>query len=290
MTTSNDHYYVPEGSQWPIITAVSIFVMLFGLVLWINTVTGGSLIFGLGALGIAYIFYGWFSDVIGESRSGTYNAQVDASFRQGMVWFIASEVFFFAAFFGSLFYIRNVAIPSLGGEGHLPQSHLLWDSFVATWPVIQMPDGTNFTQPKEAMGAMGIPLINTIILLTSGVTVTIAHWGLKAGKRGQLVGGLAATVLLGFLFVGFQAYEYYHAYHAMDLTLNSGIYGSMFYMLTGFHGFHVTLGAIMLLVIMMRCMKGHFSHEDHFGFEAVSWYWHFVDVVWLGLYIFVYWM
>jgi cytochrome c oxidase subunit 3 len=138
------------------------------------------------------------------------------------------------------------------------------------------------------MGPWGIPAINTLLLLSSGVTVTFAHWALKKNSRGPLVMWLLATVALGFTFLGFQIYEYYHAYHELNLTLGSGIYGSTFFMLTGFHGFHVTLGAIMLTVIMFRCMKGHFTPEHHFGFEGVAWYWHFVDVVWLGLFIFVY--
>ena len=140
------------------------------------------------------------------------------------------------------------------------------------------------------MPAWGVPALNTAILLTSGVTITIAHWGLLKNKRPQLILGLAATVALGVLFLYFQVEEYAHAMHDLNLTLASGIYGSTFYMLTGFHGAHVTLGTIMLFVILLRCIKGHFTPEHHFGFEAVAWYWHFVDVVWLGLFVFVYWL
>jgi len=129
-----------------------------------------------------------------------------------------------------------------------------------------------------------------VILLSSGITVTWAHWGLKENKRRQLILGLAATVFLGFLFVFLQAEEYIHAYHELNLTLESGIYGSTFFMLTGFHGFHVTMGAIILLIVLLRSMRGHFTPEHHFAFEAAAWYWHFVDVVWLGLFIFVYWL
>jgi cytochrome c oxidase subunit 3 len=138
------------------------------------------------------------------------------------------------------------------------------------------------------VSAWGVPALNTVLLLTSGVTVTLAHWALKARDQAKTVLWLAATVLLGATFLGFQAFEYHHAYTEMNLTLGSGVYGSTFFMLTGFHGFHVTIGTIMLLVITLRAAKGHFTPDSHFAFEGVAWYWHFVDVVWLGLFIFVY--
>ncbi|MCG8433195.1 MAG: cytochrome c oxidase subunit 3, partial [Gammaproteobacteria bacterium] len=194
----------------------------------------------------------------------------------------------FAAFFGALFYARQLSIPWIGGEGSgFFTNLLLWAGYEAEWPT----NGpANIGGEYEVMEALGLPAWNTAILLTSGVTITIAHHALKEGNRKLLNIGLFLTFALGFLFVGLQAYEYAHAYNEMNLTLSSGIYGSTFYMLTGFHGMHVTLGAIMLLVIFFRCVKGHFTAEKHFGFEAVAWYWHFVDVVWLGLYIFVYWL
>ncbi len=286
---SSEHYYVPEGSKWPIIGAVGIFLTVLGIAFSVNDITIGSYMSIAGLLVIGYLFFGWFGDVIDESMSGKYSAQVDISFRQGMIWFITSEVFFFIAMFGALYYIRAISLPWLGGEGHLGSSNLLWEGFTAAWPLLNTP-GTEYTQVKEAMGAGGIPLYNTIILLSSGVTLTWAHHALKKGHQKQLLAGLGATITLGLIFFGFQAYEYYHAYHAMGLTLNSGIYGSTFYMLTGFHGMHVTIGTIMLMVIFVRSAKGHFSNEKHFAFEAVAWYWHFVDVVWLGLYFFVYWL
>ncbi|OUS31760.1 cytochrome c oxidase subunit 3 [Gammaproteobacteria bacterium 45_16_T64] len=290
-TASSEHYYVPEGSRWPIIGVIGIFFVVLGMALWVNDITFAPYLTLTGTLIIAYLFFGWFGDVIDESMSGKYSTQVDTSFRQGMIWFITSEVFFFIALFGTLYYIRAISLPWLGGEGHLGSSNLLWDGFQATWPLLATPGaGGEYVQGKEAMGAGGIPLYNTIILLSSGATLTWAHWGLKKDSKSQLVGGLALTVLLGFIFFGFQAYEYYHAYNEMDLRLDSGVYGSTFYMLTGFHGMHVTIGTIMLLVILIRSIKGHFSHEKHFAFEAVAWYWHFVDVVWLGLYFFVYWL
>ena len=232
--------------------------------------------------------YGWFAEVIQESESGIYNAQVDISFRWGMAWFIFSEVMFFAAFFGALYYARELSLPWLGGEGaKTPTKLILWPHFENIWPSNGPANiGGDFT----SMRATGIPAMNTLILLTSGLTVTWAHHGLKENKRKQLINGLIATVFLGFLFVGLQAYEYMHAYSELNLKLSTGIYGSTFYMLTGFHGFHVTLGAIMLTVILFRCINGHFTKDNHFGFEAVAWYWHFVDVVWLGLFVFVYWL
>ncbi|MCP4928893.1 MAG: cytochrome c oxidase subunit 3 [Gammaproteobacteria bacterium] len=290
MSSSHGHYYVPDGSRWPIIAVLGMFSTLLGTAFWINGLGLGPWLTALGLVGILYLFFGWFGEVIDESMSGKYNAQVDTSFRQGMMWFISSEAFFFVAFFGSLYYIRMIAVPWLDGEGHLGSSHLLWDSFSATWPLVSTPDVEKYTQVVEPMGAGGIPMINTLLLLSSGVTLTWAHWGLKKDSRFQLVFGLILTVVLGVIFMGFQAYEYYHAYDALGLTLNSGVYGSTFYMLTGFHGMHVTIGAIMLTVITVRAAKGHFSHEKHFAFEAVAWYWHFVDVVWLGLYVFVYWL
>ena len=175
-------------------------------------------------------------------------------------------------------------------SNNVETAELLWPNFEAAWPLIQVPAAEKFDLAKQAMGAWGLPAINTVILLTSGVTVTWAHHALKKNNRSQLILGLSLTVALGFLFVGLQAWEYSHAYNELNLKMNSGIYGSTFFMLTGFHGFHVTMGAVMLTIILIRSIKGHFSPENHFAFEAVAWYWHFVDVVWLGLFIFVYWI
>ena len=237
---------------------------------------------------IIFMVTGWFRTVIGESQRGVYNAQVDTSFRMGMFWFIFSEVMFFAAFFGTLFYARNMSIPWLGGDSNSFFTNLLlWPDYESTWPS----NGPgNVGGEFEAMSPFGLPLINTAILLSSSVTLTIAHHALIAGHRNMLKIFLATTFLLGFIFVYLQGVEYIEAYQHMNLKLTSGIYGSTFFMLTGFHGMHVTLGAIMLLIIWLRVMKGHFTPDKHFAFEAVAWYWHFVDVVWIGLYVFVYWM
>ncbi len=284
----HDHnvYYVPHGSRWPVIASVALFTAMFGFASWLNEASWGRAVFFVGLVFLALILFKWFADVITESIRGYYNKQVDTSFRMGMVWFIFSEVMFFAAFFGALFYARNFAMPWLGGEGDgVMTNSLLWDGFSAAWPS----NGPGaIGGAYQTIPAWGLPLLNTLILLSSGVTVTIAHHALKAGHRKQLLVFLGLTVLLGALFLFFQAEEYIHAYTELNLTLGSGIYGSTFFMLTGFHGAHVTLGTIMLAIIWLRCLKGHFSKDDHFAFEAVAWYWHFVDVVWLGLFLFVY--
>jgi cytochrome c oxidase subunit 3 len=284
----SDKYYIPHGSKWPAVGAVTLFVTMLGTAAVLNGSSMGPWIAYLGLAGVAYMFFGWFGTVIDESQRGLYNAGVDRSFRMGMTWFIFSEVMFFAAFFGALFYARQLSVPWLGGEGSRFMTNLfLWPGFEATWPT-NGPAGVG--GDFETIPAFGLPAINTAILLTSGVTITIAHHALKAGNRGVLKIFLALTFLLGFAFVGLQAEEYIHAYRELNLTLGSGVYGSTFFMLTGFHGLHVTLGAIMLLVIWLRVMKGHFTPTHHFAFEATAWYWHFVDVVWLGLFIFVYWL
>lgn len=291
MAEVHSDYYIPEPSPWPIVASISIFTMFVGGATTLNDLSIGPTILGLGFLLFVFMLFGWFGVVIKESEGGIYNDQVDVSFRMGMGWFIFSEVMFFAAFFGALYYARMYSVPWLGGEGSgAATNQFLWPDFAAGWPLFETPREYGFMQFKETIGAWGVPLWNTIILLTSGVTVTWAHWGLKKGSRQQLVIGLALTVFLGALFVFLQAEEYGHAYGELGLTLNSGIYGATFFMLTGFHGFHVTMGTIMLAVILARAIRGHFTAKHHFGFEAVAWYWHFVDVVWLGLFIFVYWL
>jgi len=289
MTThSDEHYYVPHGSHWPAVGSLGLLFLMVGVSSWLNGAGAGFYIMLTGVAIIIFMITGWFGAVIGESQGGLYNAQVDASFRQGMFWFIFSEVMFFAAFFGALFYARNMAIPWLGGESNnFFTNLLLWEGYESTWPT----NGPgNIGGDYEVMPPMGLPLINTALLLTSSITVTIAHHALIAGKRTQLSVFLAATFVLGFVFVYLQGVEYIHAYQDLNLTLASGIYGSTFYKLTGFHGMHVTIGAIMLTIIFFRVLKGHFTADKHFAFEAVAWYWHFVDVVWIGLYVFVYWL
>jgi cytochrome c oxidase subunit III len=283
-----DKYYVPHGSPWPIVGSVSLFTTVVGAALWLNDAAAGPGVLTAGLLLLAFMFAGWFGTVIKESEGHFYNQAVDRSFRMGMMWFIFSEVMFFAAFFGALWYARQYSVPWLGGEGvKVFTKYLLWPNFETSWPTNGPGDvGGDF----NVIPAFGLPAINTAILLTSGVTITIAHHALKAGNRAILNIFLALTFLLGYTFVFLQGEEYIDAYQNMNLTLGSGIYGSTFFMLTGFHGFHVTVGAIMLTVIWFRCLRGHFTPTNHFAFEGVAWYWHFVDVVWLGLFIFVYWL
>lgn len=297
-----DYYFVAEPSHWPIIGSIGLFTTMLGLVQVLHdNLPLGPILMGAGFLILLTTMVGWFGAVIKESINGLHSHQMDRTYRWAMVWFIVSEISLFGIFFGALFYVRIFGLSELGdNSGELARSllftkgaathNVLWPDFQYVWPLLKNPNPTLFTGPKESMGAWGIPALNTLILLSSGVTVTIAHWALKKNNRSLLVIGLLLTVLLGFTFEGFQMYEYYEAYSHMHLTLSSGIYGATFYTLTGLHAMHVTVGALMLTVILIRCLKGHFQAEHHFAFEAASWYWHFVDVVWLILFVFVYWM
>ncbi len=277
------YYFVPGPSKWPLLAGMSLLLTMAGATGWVNDAAWGPMVNVAGILATILVLYFWFGDAIGESESGMYNQRIDTSYRWSMSWFIFSEVMFFGAFFGALFYARSISTPWLGDLDH----KLLWPDFAAHWGGAS-PAGT--VEDFKTMGPFPIPTINTALLLSSGVTLTIAHHALRVGQRAKTAFWLFATILLGATFMGFQAYEYMHAYSELNLKLTSGIYGSTFFMLTGFHGFHVTLGAIMLSVVLYRVMKGHFTPEQHFGFEGAAWYWHFVDVVWLGLYVVVYWL
>lgn len=283
-------YYVPEQSAWPIIGAIGLFLMALGAGLWLqqrelSVTQNGYMVLLLGVFVIMLMIFGWFRHVIQESMQGLYSKQMDRSFRQGMSWFIFSEVMFFAAFFGALFYIRMFAVPWLSGAGNNAMTHaVLWPEFESMWPLVTTPDGS-MTNP---MPWQGLPLLNTALLLVSSVTLHFAHVGLEQNKRIQTIVYLIMTLLLGSLFLAFQWQEYMHAYHELDLTLDAGVYGNTFFLLTGFHGMHVTLGSLILFVLLMRILCGHFTPEKHFAFQAGSWYWHFVDVVWLCLFVFVY--
>jgi len=279
-------YYVPHQAKWPIVGTIGLFIMVSGFANWMNGSQIGPWMALTGAATVILMMFGWFADVIRESEGGLYNDRVDGSFRQGMIWFIFSEVMFFAAFFAALFYARMFAVPWVGGAGTGAMTNeLLYPGFQAAWPT----NGpANLGGEFQTVPAFSVPLWNTLIRLTSGWTITMAHWALKKSKRQALVVWMLATVALGISFLVLQVEEYIHAYQELGLTLGSGIYGSTFFMLTGFHGMHVTVGSIMLLIITFRCMAGHFKPDHHFGFEAVAWYWHFVDVVWLGLFLFVY--
>ncbi|MEZ5553775.1 MAG: cytochrome c oxidase subunit 3 [Pseudomonadales bacterium] len=293
-------YYIPHNGWYPIGVAAGVACLLGGLGFWLNAIKAGEpgsvapMYIGGAILGVV-LFY-WFAKVIEENHQGLANAQLKRSYVWGMGWFIFSEVMFFAAFFGALFYAREFAVSWLGGEGDKGLTgDYLWPEFTPEWPVVNNPDPSRFANPHESMAAPGVlswasylPFWNTVILLSSSVTVHFAHTAIKDRARGKLLGWLGLTVLLGVMFLALQAEEYIHAYNELGLTLSSGIYGSTFFILTGFHGFHVTLGTFILLIQLLRAFKGHFEPEDCFGFESASWYWHFVDVVWVCLFIFVY--
>ncbi|HEY8354713.1 MAG TPA: cytochrome c oxidase subunit 3 [Methylophilaceae bacterium] len=296
-THSENHYFVPNPALYPFFTSVGLFMLAAGFIFSMNHYAVGNWAMLAGFALLIFMIFLWMGKVIVESESGAYKRWEDKSFRWGMIVFICSEVAFFAAFFGALFYTRVISVPDLAG---FDPEFTMYKDFTAAWPslgpggdVIRSSGALETYTPNpnfSPMGAWGLPAINTLLLLTSGATITWAHWGLVKNNRKQLVLGMFLTVALGIAFLLCQAYEYSHAYSDLGLTLGAGVYGSTFFMLTGFHGFHVTLGTIMLIVIMLRCMKGHFTPERHFGFEGVAWYWHFVDVVWLGLFVFVYWL
>jgi len=268
---------------WPLFCGLALFLMAVGAVLVFNGARSGWVWIAAGAALLVYLMYRWFGDVIRESEGGKYGRWEDVSFRWGMSWFIFSEVMFFAAFFGALFWVRVFSVPDLASLEH---NALMWPGYDGRWPSA----GPLFEGAFTPMAAWGIPALNTLLLLSSGVTVTIAHYALKANNRPRLNLFLFLTIVLGVTFLALQVYEYGHAYRDLNLKLSTGVYGSTFFMLTGFHGFHVTVGVIMLTVILLRCLAGHFRPDHHFGFEAVAWYWHFVDVVWLALFVFVYWL
>lgn len=278
MKQQAQHYYLPAPSYWPITGSVALFTLASGFVMLLHHFKFAPYVMLTGALILVGMLFGWFGAVIRESLNGRFNLQVDRSYRWGMGWFIYSEVMFFAAFFGALAYARIISVPWLGA------TELLWPNYADGWPTA----GPGLQDTFTPMGAWGIPAINTLILLSSGATVTWAHWGLVKNNRTQLKIGMALTILLGAIFIFLQVHEYQSA----DFSLKTGIYGTTFYMLTGFHGLHVTLGVIMLVVILSRVFAGHFTAkpQEHFAFAAVSWYWHFVDVVWLMLFVFVYWL
>ena len=283
------YYYVPHPSRHPVMAAIGLFFLILGAGQWVNGADWGMYCLFFGMAWWLIVLYQWFSESVHESETGMYGRKIDLSFRWSMTWFIFSEVMFFGAFFTALWWARAHSIPALGSL----ENALLWPDFKAAWPSVVAGATTSpagFVEPFQTMGPFWLPTINTALLLTSGVTLTIAHHALQVGDRSKTIKFMWMTVLLGLTFLLVQGYEYAHAWGDLNLKLSSGIYGSTFYMLTGFHGFHVFVGMLMLLFITLRLQKGHFTKDRHFGFEGAAWYWHFVDVVWLGLYILVYWM
>ena len=283
------YYYVPHASRHPVMAAIGLFFLILGASQWVNGADWGMYCLFFGMSWWLIVLYQWFSEAVKESEGGLYGRKIDLSYRWSMTWFIFSEVMFFGAFFTALWWARVHSIPALGSL----ENALLWPDFKAAWPSMVAGATTSpagFVEPFQTMGPFWLPTINTALLLTSGVTLTIAHHALQVGDRSKTIKFMWMTVILGLVFLFVQGYEYAHAWGDLNLKLSSGIYGSTFYMLTGFHGFHVFVGMLMLLFITLRLQKGHFTKDRHFGFEGAAWYWHFVDVVWLGLYILVYWM
>jgi cytochrome c oxidase subunit 3 len=283
------YYYVPGPSRHPVMASIGLFFVILGAGQWVNGSTWAPYVLAFGLVWWLVVLKQWFSEAIHESESGLYSDRIDVSYRWSMAWFIFSEVMFFGAFFAALYWARLHVLPSLGSLDNA----LLWPDFKAIWPS-EMAGATGapsgIVEPFRVMGPWPLPTINTALLLTSGVTLTVAHHALRENQRGKCISFMWMTVLLGVVFLICQGYEYYEAYAHLNLKLTSGIYGSTFFMLTGFHGLHVLVGTLMLFFITLRLQKGHFTPERHFGFEGAAWYWHFVDVVWLGLYIVVYWL
>lgn len=292
MPNKKNGYYYPKASHWPLVGSIALFFFFLGCALWIHGSTFGPYLLGISTVLLLILIFGWFGTVIAEDRSGASQLpQVERSFRLGMVWFIFTEVMFFAVFFAALFYARFYSVPVLGGLLSKGYTHIhLWPDFKAMWPLFKTPDPRQFKGPENIIETWGIPTLNTLILLCSGVTLTIAHWGILKNKRKQMISFQIATIFLGAVFLLLQAHEYWTAYAIKGLRLESGIYGNTFFMLTGFHALHVTVGMIALSVILWRMIKNDFNTQNHFAFEGVAWYWHFVDVVWLGLFFIVYWL
>ncbi|MEL0136177.1 MAG: cytochrome c oxidase subunit 3 [Halieaceae bacterium] len=313
-----EKYYVPESSSLAVRATIGLILSVFGAGLVLNDMTFGAQqesstsvwVLTAGLVFFVLTLASWFGTVIKENLAGMNSGQLNQSYVLGMFWFIFSEVMFFAAFFGALLYVRQFVGPWLAGEGDGGRMNgLLWPGFEFTWPPVTTPqevvggvdaqaianNGAFVSQQKSMAPADAhawyawLPMWNTLILLSSSATVHVAHTALLADDRSKFNRWLGITVGLALVFLGLQAAEYYEAYALYGLTLNSGIYGSTFFMLTGFHGFHVAMGMTMLLIQLVRSLrKQHFTATDHFGFEASSWYWHFVDVVWVFLFLFVY--
>jgi cytochrome c oxidase subunit III len=281
-STAVTGYYLPPPSPWPLTGACALLLSTAGAAMWLNRDFAGPYVLAAGAVVLAVMLFGWFGTVIRESEAGLYNKQVDVSYRWAMLWFIFSETMFFAAFFAAFFYMRLHSVPDLASG----DTGALWPGFKGGWPAT----GPAIEGTLKPMHASGIPLVNTGILLTSAATLVWAHWGLSKGSRGQLNLGLFLTVALGAVFLGLQMSEHYHAWTVSRLTLASGAYGATFFLLTGFHGLHVFIGATVLTVILVRSLRGDFTPDDQFAFQAATWYWQFVDVIWLLMFLLVYWL
>jgi cytochrome c oxidase subunit III len=269
-------YHLVNPSPWPFVGAMAAFIMAIGAVMWMHG--GTSIVVALGFAGVLYTMFMWWRDVIKEAHAGDHTPVVSLHLRYGMLMFIASEVMFFVAWFWAFFDASLFSGETIQAARGLATGGI--------WPPSPIVDGV--AKPTLVFDAFHLPLLNTLILLTSGTTVTWAHHSLLNNDRKGLIWGLVLTVVLGALFTCVQAWEYGHAMFAFSREHGGDIYGSTFFMATGFHGFHVLVGTIFLLVCLIRAWNGDFTPKQHFGFEAAAWYWHFVDVVWLFLFACIY--
>ncbi len=270
--TKNHDYHILPASAWPIIGAFASLALTGGAVMWMHDNPYGKFVFFLGLIGVLAVMFSWWGDVIREGKAGDHTPVVQLHLRYGMILFIASEVMFFVAWFWAFFSAALFPAPIEIVDG---AAQVIADTAQAVqWPL----------KGIETIDPFGFPLLNTLILLCSGTTVTWAHHALIHGDREGLKKGLLATIALGLLFSFIQGYEYYHA----PFAFKGDIYGATFFMATGFHGFHVLVGTIFLVICYLRAKKGDFTPKAHFGFEAAAWYWHFVDVVWLFLFVSIY--
>jgi cytochrome c oxidase subunit 3 len=294
----NHDYHLVDPSPWPVLSSIGTLAMAIGLIVWMRSLGGGDGLFGLkgptlfflGFASVAVCAYLWWRDCVIEAHKGDHTPVVRLHLRYGMIMFIASEVMFFIAWFWA--YFDAALFPA--GIFNLPVTMPDGSVVPSAKSVIGLVDRNDLTgghwppKPSEHFKATfnpwGLPLLNTLVLLLSGCTVTWAHHALLQNDRASLIWGLSLTVLLGMLFTALQAYEYGHA----AFHFAGHIYGSTFFMATGFHGAHVIIGTIFLFVCLIRAVRGHFTPKQHFGFEAAAWYWHFVDVVWLFLFAAIY--
>lgn len=291
MEHSNTHYYVPEHSKLPFLGALGLFLLGYGTLNLLHSSMIGTVLFMAGAIILAGVLFAWFREVINEQMAGLYNEQISHSFQWGMIWFFVTEIFLFGIFMAALFYARVISVPGLAGIGNSQDflTHIMfWPNFKDVWPLLTNPNPVAYPGSTGTVDPWHVPLLNTIVMLLSAVSVTFAYRFLKRSNRTGAVIGLSVTIVLGLIFVFMQAQEFLLAHNEYGLKLSSGIYGSTFFMLVGLHTAHVIVGLLMLAVMLLRTIKGHFNAKDNFGFKATLWFWQFITVIWLITFVFVY--
>lgn len=289
MTENHSNYYVPPRSPLPIIGAIGLFLFALGSLNF--TTLWGPGLFIIGLLVLLGMIFSWFRAVIRESRQGLYDAQMQRSFRWGMFWFIFCELFLFGILLGALIYIRWATLPSLAGNGSggsLLTHYLLWPDFQKTWPLLKNPAPYLFAGGNLAPAAWGIPTLNTLLLLSSAILVTWAFLMSKKANRWAPPTGLLAAILLGIVFLFLQLFYYSEVISIYKFTIGSGIYGSLFSILTVVHMLHVLVGIFILSVVLVRYAAGHFSAQNNFAFEAAIWFWLLITALWLLIFMFLY--